>query len=62
MEKANTEAPRALRPKDVRTRYGISRTKLYDLIKEGKVHSVAIGRMRLVSTDSLEALIRGEAA
>ncbi len=40
----------------------IGRSKTYDLIKEGKLATVAIGRRRLVRLDSVEALARGEAA
>ena len=40
----------------------IGRSKTYDLINEGKLVTVTIGRRRLVRTDSIEALARGEAA
>ena len=53
---------RAIRPGEAKKLYGIGRSKLYKLMAEGKVRSVSLGKMRLVSVDSLESLIRGEAA
>ena len=58
-----------LRPGDVRPRYGISRSLLYELLKEGKIKSVCLRRegratgIRLVSARSIEAYItsHGEA-
>jgi excisionase family DNA binding protein len=40
----------------------IGRSKTYDLIKEGKLLTVTIGRRRLVRADSVQAIVRGEAA
>jgi excisionase family DNA binding protein len=40
----------------------IGRSKAYDLINEGKLVTVTIGRRRLVRLDSVQALARGEAA
>lgn len=40
----------------------IGRSKTYDLIKEGKLVTVTIGRRRLVRVESVQALARGEAA
>lgn len=40
----------------------IGRSKTYDLISDGKLVTVSIGRRRLVRVDSLQALARGEAA
>ncbi len=41
---------------------GLGRTKLYELIKEGKLKTVTIGRRRLINYASLEALVAPEAA
>lgn len=41
---------------------GVGRSKLYELIGEGRLETVAIGRRRLVRTDSVRALALGEAA
>lgn len=52
-----------LRPGDVRPRYGIGRSLLYELLKEGKIKSVCLRRegratgLRLVSARSLEQYI-----
>jgi excisionase family DNA binding protein len=40
----------------------IGRSKTYELIGQGKLVTVTIGRRRLVRMDSLQALARGEAA
>jgi excisionase family DNA binding protein len=41
---------------------GIGRSKAYQLIGEGKLITVAIGRRRLVRLDSVRAVALGEAA
>jgi excisionase family DNA binding protein len=40
---------------------GLGRSKLYELIGEGRLETVTIGRRRLVRTDSVRALALGEA-
>jgi excisionase family DNA binding protein len=39
-------------------RGGFGRTLCYELIREGKLKTVAVGRRRLVIFESLEALLR----
>lgn len=41
---------------------GVGRSKLYELIGEGRLETVTIGRRRLVRTASIRALALGEAA
>ena len=41
---------------------GLGRTKIYELIAEGKLKAVAIGRRRLVIYASIEELIQGAAS
>lgn len=41
---------------------GVGRSKLYELIGEGRVETVSIGRRRLVRADSIRTLALGEAA
>lgn len=41
---------------------GLGRSKLYELIAEGRLETVAIGRRRLVRVESVRALALGEAA
>ncbi len=54
-----------LRPSDVRSMFGISRSLLYELIGENKVRSVSLRRegrqkgVRLISVESLRAYIIG---
>jgi excisionase family DNA binding protein len=36
---------------------GLGRTKIYELIAEGKLTSVSVGRRRLVIYESIEALL-----
>jgi excisionase family DNA binding protein len=42
-------------------RGGFGRTMCYELIREGKLKTVALGRRRLVIFESLEALLRPDA-
>jgi len=51
---------RAYRVSEVPEAYGIGRTKLYSLMKEGKLRTVKVGGRRLIPAESLEALLRGE--
>lgn len=44
------------------TALGLSRSKTYELISEGRLLTVYIGRRRLVRVDSVKALASGEAA
>jgi excisionase family DNA binding protein len=48
---------RAFHVKDAAKTYGLSRSKLYDLMKAGTLHTVKIGGRRLIPRDALEALI-----
>ena len=41
---------------------GVSRSKTYELIGQGILLTVSIGRRRLVRTDSIRAIALGEAA
>jgi excisionase family DNA binding protein len=41
---------------------GLGRTKVYELIGEGKLKAIAIGRRRLVLYSSIEELIHGAVA
>jgi excisionase family DNA binding protein len=49
---------RALRVKDAVVVYGVGRSKLYDLMKEGKLATVKIGGRRLIPCDNMEALLK----
>lgn len=44
------------------TALGLSRSKTYELISQGRLLTVHIGRRRLVRVDSVKALAAGEAA
>jgi excisionase family DNA binding protein len=41
---------------------GLGRTKIYELIAQGRLRAVAIGRRRLVLMDSIEAVLKPGAA
>jgi excisionase family DNA binding protein len=41
---------------------GLGRSKLYELIAEGRLETVSIGRRRLVRVESVRTLALGEAA
>ena len=47
---------------DAAAALGVSRSKAYELISEGALLTVAIGRRRLVRTDSIRAIAYGHAA
>jgi excisionase family DNA binding protein len=47
----------ALTIPDVVRRYGIGRTKLYDLIREGRLDARKLGARTLVTVASLDALL-----
>jgi excisionase family DNA binding protein len=50
---------RALRVNDFCRRYGIGRSGVYKLLKEGKLPSVVIAGRRLIPRDAAEALLQG---
>lgn len=52
---------RAYRVNEAVAAYGVGRTKLYALMKEGKLKTVKVGGRRLIPAESLEALLQGEA-
>ena len=47
---------------DAAAALGLGRSKIYELIAEGKLATITIGRRRLVRLDSIRALALGEAA
>ncbi len=47
----------AFRPNEVSAVYGICKTKVYDLINDGTLQTVKVGRARLILRSSLNALI-----
>lgn len=40
-------------------RFGIGRTKLYELIQGGKIEAFKLGRRTLINVDSVQTLIAG---
>ena len=57
-----TDGKRALTVNQTIALYNLSRTSIYRLIKEKKLHTVKIAGRRLVPVESLESLLSGEAA
>lgn len=53
------EMPRLLAIKQAIYELGIGRTGIYELIKDGKLKTVTIGRRRLVRIESIEEFIAG---
>ena len=51
--------PRLLAIKQVIHELGISRTALYQLINDGKLRTVKIGRRRLVPAEAIDELVAG---
>jgi excisionase family DNA binding protein len=52
--------PISVTVKTARKITGLGNTKIYELIKQGKLKTVAIGRRRLIIYTSLESLINAE--
>lgn len=47
---------------DAAAALGLGRSKIYELLAEGRLVAVAIGRRRLIRVESIRALALGEAA
>jgi len=58
---AQREKPRAYHVNEFCRLYGIGRSGVYKLLKEGKLPSVVIAGRRVIPSDAGEALLRGEA-
>ena len=52
---------RAFRVNDAAATYGISRSTIYILMKEGRLATVKIAGRRLIPRDALEILLKGAA-
>jgi len=52
------QEPRAYRVNDFIKAFGIGRTGVYRLIKDGRLKSVMIGGRRLIPADAAEALLK----
>jgi len=52
------ENARVLRVKEAAQRYRVSKSHLYNLMRAGKLRSVALGKARLIPVDAMEALLR----
>ena len=50
---------RALRVGDAAAAYGLGRTTIYKLMKDGKLATVKIGGRRLIPREAMEALLKG---
>ncbi|WP_374527268.1 hypothetical protein [Novosphingobium sp.] len=50
------------RPDEARARLRVGKTKMAEMIREGVVESVLIGRTRIVTRRSIEALLFGQQA
>ncbi len=57
MSNAPTPRPISVTVQTARKLTGLGNTTIYQLIKQGKLKSVVIGRRRLILYDSLESLI-----
>lgn len=54
--------PILLRPKDAAVALGIGRSKLFELLAEGRLESIKLGSCRLIPRDSLDAFVLRERA
>ncbi len=57
-----TNTARALRVKEAAQLYRLSKSHLYNLIRDGKLQSSTVGRTRLIPFEAMEALLRDGAA
>ena len=48
---------RALRVEEAQRALGIGKTKIYELIKDGRLETVRIDRSRLIPVEAIEALL-----
>jgi excisionase family DNA binding protein len=55
--KTTPPEPRTLRVHEATATYRIGKTKLFELMQQGKIKSVKVGGRRLILVESLEALI-----
>lgn len=55
-------SPELITVANARGMMSVGRTKLYELINDGHLRTVKIGRRRLVRVDSIKALIEASAA
>lgn len=62
MNETKATKPIAVTVRQARQLSGLGNTKLWELIKQEKLKTVAIGRRRLVLYSSLERLLGAEAA
>ncbi len=53
-------AVRAIRVRQAVATYGMGKTKLYALMKEGKLRTVKHGGTRLIPVDAIEALLASD--
>lgn len=53
-----TDHKRLFRPKEAMATLGVKQTKLYELIKEGRLETVKIGRATLIPAKSIDAFIK----
>ena len=60
-KKAYSGPQRAYHVDDFCNRYGVGRSGVYKLLKEGKLPSVVVAGRRLIPHDAAEALLRGTA-
>lgn len=49
--------PAALRPMAACAYLGVGRTKIYELIRDGHLQAVKVGRCTLISRESLDRLV-----
>ncbi len=55
----NPDRPRAYRVGDFCRLYGVGRTSVYKMLKQGKLPSVTIGGRRVIPADAAESLLTG---
>jgi len=56
------EQKRAFRVNEIVAAYSLSRSTIYNLIRQDKLRAVKIGRRTLIPIESIERLLSGEGA
>ncbi len=57
---SDTVTPLLLRPEEAADALGIGRSKLFELLAEGRLQSIKLGNCRRIPRDCIESFIIGE--
>lgn len=55
-----SDTPLLLRPREAAAALGIGRSKLFELLSDGRLESIKLGSCRLIPRDCLASFVEGE--